>query len=304
MQIAKSVAHVLVTGAGGFVGSAASRAFLDAGLQVTALYRKSVPRRLPAHARLGTVNTDLRECLGLPKAFDYLVHCAADVPATCPNPEELLHSNVEGTRRLLAEAERAGARVVVYMSSMAVYGSIAVPIVNERNATAAADPYGKSKLEGERLLREWVDRSGGAGVAIRLPGVVGAGGRNNFLCDSLQKILRDEAVKARNPDAPFNNVVHVDDLASFLTTAIGQAPQGSTVLTLGAREPLSIRDVLSRMYVRAARKERIDWGPGGGTPFLIVYDRALALGYQPATVADSVDRFVADVIAHGNSPDL
>lgn len=244
---------------------------------------------------LALVRTDLRQCAGLPERYDCVVHCAADVPATCPDPDEMFRSNVEGTRRVLAHAAAAGARRAIYLSSMSVYGTISAPVVGEDTPPAAPDLYGRSKAEGERLLAEWAARTGGAGVAIRLPGVVGAGGRNNFLCETLRRILGGEAINARNPDAPFNNVVHVEDLALFIAMLANHASAGSGPVTVAAREPLPMREVLARLFAGAGRPERITWS-SGGKPFLISFERAAALGFQAATVADGVERFVADVL--------
>jgi nucleoside-diphosphate-sugar epimerase len=285
-----------VTGVGGFVGAAVARECLRQQWDVTAIYRRRMPSRLPAHPRLTLIGTDLRRCEGLPGNYDCLVHSAADVPATCPDPDELFNSNVEGTRRILGHAAQAGAQRVVYMSSMAVYGAISAPVVNEQTTAASPGLYGKSKAAGEDLLREWADRAGGRGIAIRLPGVVGAGGRNNFLCDTLQRILGGGSISARNPEAMFNNVLHVDDLARFVVAALPQLAPGATPLTLAAIEPLSIRAVLSRLFRGARRETKVEWASGGGTPFLIAFERAVALGYRPATVADSIDRFVGDVL--------
>jgi UDP-glucose 4-epimerase len=289
--------HAVITGVGGFVGAAVTQACLERGWRVTAVYRNRAPSRVRLQPRLAMVRTDLRQCDGLPERYDYLVHCAADVPATCPDADELYRSNVEGTRSVLEHAAEAGARRIVYMSSMAIYGAISVPVVNEDTMPSSPNVYGTSKAEGEALLRVWADRSRGGGIAIRLPGVVGAGGRNNFLCDTLTRILAGQAVTARNPEALFNNVVHVHDLARFVAALLPGIPEGAVPLTLGAIEPLTIREVLLRLFSRAGKSPRLDWASGGGTPFLIRFDRAVALGYRPATVADSLDRFVADVLA-------
>lgn len=286
--------RVLITGIGGFVGGVFAHAFLNAGWRVTGVCRNRRPTRLAARPNLDIAVTDLRDCKALPERYDCLVHCAADVPATCPDPDEMFRSNVEGTRRLFAQATDAGARHVVYMSSMAVYGKISVPVVREDTPPEAPDVYGRSKEEGERLLAEWVGQTGGAGASIRLPGVVGAGGRNNFLCDTLQRIMGDQPVSARNPDAMFNNVVHVVDLAAFVVSLADRMPRGHTVLTVAARDPLPIREALQRLYRGVGRREQIVWKSGGGSPFIIAFDRACALGYRPATVADCIDRFVSD----------
>jgi nucleoside-diphosphate-sugar epimerase len=288
--------HAVVTGTGGFVGAAIARRCLGAGLDVTAVHRKAPPRRVSAHPKLVKLAMDLRRPENLPPAYDYLFHCAADVPATCPDPDELLNSNIEGTRKLLEHASAAGARHVVFMSSMAVYGDIRVPVVTEDTVPSSPSAYGRSKAEGESLVQLWAKNTGGRAVSIRLPGIVGAGGRNNFLCDSLQKILNSQKVNARNAHALFNNVVHVEDLAKFAVELVEHLPRSASALTIAAREPLSIESVLARLYASTGRPEDISWTTGG-TPFQISFERALALGYRPATVADTLQRFVADVLA-------
>jgi len=287
----------VVTGAGGFIGSTVSRVFLGAGWHVTGVVRRRAVHPESRQAGLQCVVTDLRECTELPKRYDALVHCAAEVPAYCPDEQELVHSNVEGTRCILLHAQSAGARCVVYMSSMAAYGRVSVPVVDEATEPDAPDAYGWSKAAGEALLDDWARRTGGAGVSIRLPGVVGAGGRNNFLCDAYENVIAAQPVRARNPDAMFNNVIHVRDLASFVIALFTTMSRGHEILTIAARDAISIREVLAQLYSAAKREQQIIWEDGGRAPFVISFDRALALGYQPATVVQSIRRFVADAWA-------
>ena len=116
-------------------------------------------------------------------------------------------------------------------------------------------------------MEGWARQTSGSGVSIRLPGIVGAGGRNNFLSDSLQRILADEPVIASNPDAPFNNVVHVEDLAAWVIPLCDRMPEGHNAFTIAADEPLTIRDTLARLYRKAGREPRICWQQRAGTPF-------------------------------------
>lgn len=293
--------RALITGVGGFIGSFMVRSFLNSGWRVTGVCRKHHPTRLAGLSCLDFVVTDLRECNGLPDQYDYLVHCAADVPAYCSDENELYHSNVEGTRCLLDHAATVGVRRVAYMSSMAVYGTISVPVVDESTASVEPDIYGRSKAEGEKLLAAWTRRTDGAGVSLRLPGVVGVGGRNNFLCDSLQRILNGQPVTARNPNSLFNNVLHVQDLAAWVVGLADRMPKGATALTIASQQPLTIRNMLARLYQRAGRKEQINWQDEiRKTPFLIAFDHARTLGYRPATVGNCIDRIVSDTLKEEN----
>lgn len=292
--------HALITGVGGFIGGATAQAFLEAGWRVTGVCRKRRPSRWVNHANLQIVATDLRDCEGLPARYDYLVHCAADVPAYCADENEMYRSNVDGMHRLLDHAGGAGAKRLAFMSSMAVYGAISTAVVNEETPLSEADAYGRSKIEGERLLSDWVRQTGGRGVSIRLPGIVGAGAANNFLSDTLQHIMADRPVNGHNPDALFNNVIHVKDLAAFIISLDEFMPPGHTVLTIAARESMTIRDVLARLYALSGKREQIRWSFAGGRPFLINADRACSLGFQPATVIDSLNRFVTDVLSQSH----
>lgn len=289
--------RVLVTGAGGFVGKVVARRLAAAGHQVQAIYRKTRPEDLLDLDRLDLRRLDLAGLEAL-EPLEAVVHCAAEVPAFCPDPDALYRGNVEAARRLFDAALAAGATRIVYLSSMSVYGTIATPVVTEDTPSTDPEIYGRSKLEGERLLAAACAGSPRlAGLSIRLPGVVGRGGRNNFLSSTLQRALKNEPVAANHPTAPFNNIVHVEDLAGFIVDRLVDLPAGHRVTNIAARDAMPIRDVVALLYATAGREDVSCWGTAGKTPFTIALDRAIALGYRPPTVRDSVTRFVRDEMA-------
>jgi nucleoside-diphosphate-sugar epimerase len=290
--------RVVLTGAGGFVGRFVAEYLAERGMGVTAVAR-AIPEGAGTESSSGLrwLKADLLEAGVLPDTFDALIHCAALLPSRCAEPEALYRGNFEMASRVFDQAVQAGARSIVNLSSMSVYGAISVPVVIETLAPTDPDPYGRAKLDAERSLAGLCRAHDLSGLSIRLPGTVGKGSHHNFLSDCLTRILNGETLKALNPDASFNNIVHVRDLARFIADYLHAPRPGHAVTNLAAEAPLSIREVLGLMFETASRPERIVYATGGKPPFLIGLDQAQALGYHPATVRDSVVAMVRDCLA-------
>lgn len=90
-------------------------------------------------------------------------------------------TNVEGTASLIAAAETAGVDKIVFLSSVAVYGEITKP-TSEADEPSPNMPYGKSKLDAEKLLVEWHKKDTQRLLLICRPTVVfGPGNFGNVL---------------------------------------------------------------------------------------------------------------------------
>jgi nucleoside-diphosphate-sugar epimerase len=291
------IVRVLISGAGGFVGRHLAGAMARNRYEVVALVRQTRPAILDRQKGLSVERADLAGAEPLPAGpFDAVVHCAAAIPAKVGDEAELLRINMDGSRRLFEHAVNAGAGVIIFCSSMAVYGRITDDVVDPDTAVREPNAYGRSKLACERLLAELsLAHPRLRGLSIRLPGVVGPASHDNFLSDTMAGLAAGETVVVRNPQALFNNVVHIDDLVFFADTLLGTLPAGHRAITIGAENPLPIRDVVGIMAAAAGRAGAVRYEQGG-RPFLISNQHAGALGYRPASVRDSVERFAQ---AHG-----
>ncbi len=208
---------VLVTGASGFVGSAIANAMRGAGYSVRALVRPSSPRTNidPAdEVALGDI-CDRGSLKAASRGVRYLIHAAADYRLWAPAPDDILRTNVEGTRLVMEEALRAGVERIVYTSSVATIelrdGS---PADESRPLTesGAIGAYKKSKVTAERLVEEMVKRD-------RLPAVIvnpstPIGPRDVKPTPTGRIIV--EAAAGRMPGFVDTglNLVHVDDVAA------------------------------------------------------------------------------------------
>jgi nucleoside-diphosphate-sugar epimerase len=163
---------VLVTGAGGFLGSHVIELLLERGEQPRALLhpseRPSAIRASDVDLRIGDV-ADGRTLAGALHGVDRVVHCAA---RTGPwgAEAEYERTNVRGLETLVRAAVAAGVRRVVHVSSITVHGNNVRGEADEESPLRAEpNPYSRSKVAGERLLGRLI-REERAPVTIVRPG--------------------------------------------------------------------------------------------------------------------------------------
>jgi len=287
---------VLVTGAGGFVGGVVADVFARNGVEVLASYRRTQPEHLRVYRNVTLVELDLLQCEEVPEPFDCLIHCAADQPETTLEDDMVL-SNIEGTRKLFTATIDAGIRKIIYLSSRAVYGTVQVKVMDEYTPLNESDAYGQSKYQQEKLLHELVSQIPNlSGVTIRLPTMVGVGAHDNFLANIFQKILDDQPIQVTNPEGLFNNIVLAKDLAGFLLKLSESMPTGYTMTNIGSMEPIPICEVIHSLYRYSGRSEQVTYAEGGNT-FIVSLEYVRKLGFRPATVRGTLERFVYETLS-------
>lgn len=290
--------RVLVTGAGGFVGGYVAQTLAERGASVVALMRRPIERTF--HRNVSVALADLAAADPLPDGpFTAHIHCAAAIPASIPDEAELIRVNVESMRRVLDHADKSGSRCFINCSSMAAFGAITTPVVDANTPIQNPGAYGRSKLQCEQLLAVAAETGGWRTFSFRLPGVVGLGSHHNFLSDVMTSIVAGKPVRARNPDALFNNIVHVADLAPFFADLVEMAPKGHRVVTIAADEPAPMKAVIGALYESAGREPQATFEPGSGS-FIISPEPARALGFTPPKTLVVARRFACDsIVASG-----
>lgn len=281
--------HVLVTGAGGFIGGHAVRLFSGLGYAVTALVRSR--RTVTAQCEgVDWLEADLsRDRLCLPKDLAAIIHVAARSPYHGGQENDFVRDNVEGTARLADAAIVAGCHRMAFLSAISLYGPLTVDRIDEQTPAAPNDAYGRSKLAAERILQDRSDRL--ATMILRLPGVVGPGAHTPWLACCLAALRRGETVTAYNPDAPFNNVLHVDDLLAFIERVLPTMKR-TDLLTLASREPQSVRNVLAEVQRAASGRGSVKFSERPARSFTISIEKARRqYGFDPADTLDVVRRF-------------
>jgi dihydroflavonol-4-reductase len=150
----------LVTGGTGFVGANVVRELLADGATVRVLARPGGERRALAGLSVEIAEGDLLDPGSLARAsrgVETVFHVAADYRLWARDPRELFRANVEGTRSMLEAAASAGARRIVYTSTV---GALGLPRDGtpgtEETPVSLGDmvgPYKASKFLAEEVAR-------------------------------------------------------------------------------------------------------------------------------------------------------
>ena len=162
---------VLLTGSNGFLGKSIYSEISSFEVQT-----------------VGRTNTDIKfdlrnefKCsLG---AFSFVIHAAGkahSVPKTPAEAQAFWDVNVIGTRNLLNALEAQPPKYFVFVSSVAVYGKTSGHLLDEQNSLSAQDPYGKSKIEAEEIVKKWCIEKNIIYTILRLPLVVGVNPPGNL----------------------------------------------------------------------------------------------------------------------------
>jgi dihydroflavonol-4-reductase len=284
--------RALVTGATGFVGAAVARALLREGWQVRALARSGSSRSNIEGLAIELVLGDLTDPASLERALSgcqALFHVAADYRLGARHPEQLYHTNVEGTRHILTAARNAGVERIVYTSSVATLGIPADGSPgDERTPAALSDMIGhykRSKFLAEQVVRDLA--ANGLPVVIVNPSTpIGPGDVKPT--PTGQTVL--DAACGRMPayvDTGLN-IVHVDDVAAGHLRAFQHGRIGERYV-LGGLD-MTLREILvevARLVGRAPPRVRLPHGLVMPIAYL-AEGSARILGYNSRITVEAV----------------
>ena len=256
----------LVSGANGFIGSA-----LCCRLRIDSVPVRGAVRSLNSqpdgaeNVAIGGLSsvTDWTAAL---KNVDLVVHLAARVHIMndkSPDPLAAYRRvNVEGTVALARQAAVAGVRRFVFLSSVKVNGEFteAWQPFTADDVPAPKDPYGVSKYEAEKLLRQISAETGMEVVIIRPPLVYGPGVKANF--ESMMRWLaRGVPLPLAAVTANRRSLVALDNLVDLIVTCLNHPAAANRTFLVSDGEDLSTAQLLKRMGAAMGQPARLFYLP-------------------------------------------
>jgi nucleoside-diphosphate-sugar epimerase len=255
--------RILVTGASGFIGRAiVSRCARTAEHRVRCAVRRPCPA-LPAGVELVTVgdlgpDTDWGEAV---RDVDVIVHAAGRGQVMRDRAVDPLveyrHSNALGTLNLARQAAVAGARRLIFISSIKVNGEetrAGRPFTAD-DPPAPTEAYGISKHEAEIALRKIANETRLSVVIIRPVLVYGPGVKGNFAA-----ILRALHRGVPLPLGAIHNqrsLVGLGNLVDLVATCLDHPAASNQTLLVSDREDLSTTELAIRAAAALGRPARL-----------------------------------------------
>ncbi len=270
--------QVLVTGAGGFIGSHLVEALLQRGARVRAFVRYT-SRRDPGmlrqlcpedFARLEIVAGDLRDESAVREAVrgcQVVFHLGAliSIPYSYLHPQEVASTNVMGTLNVLSACRDLDVGRVVHTSTSEVYGTARRVPIDEGHPLQGQSPYSASKIGADKIAESLPVRlraAGGHRPAVQhlWPPAVGPGGHPDHHQPGpgpgQHPAGQPRAPRATSPTWPIPS-------HGFLKAAETPDVEGE-VFNLGTGREISIRDLADKIIRMVGRP--VDAGPRRAAP--------------------------------------
>jgi len=312
--------RVLVTGAGGFIGSHLVESLVATGAGVRALVHYNARNDwghledLPDEMRgeIEIVTGDLRDPFLVERAVagvEIVFHLGAVVPIpySYVAPAHVVATNVTGTLNVLEAGRRHAISRLVHTSSSEVYGSARYTPIDERHPLHAQSPYAASKIAADKLVESYGHSFGVPAVTVRPFNAYGPRqSARAFVPSVLAQMLTGDVVRVGSLD-PVRDMSYVSDtVEGFLRAARAPGIEGLT-LNLGTGTGYAMRDLLDRARAIVGRACRVEVDPDRRRPeasevVALVCDAALAkqtLEWEPrVTLDDGLRRTASWIEAH------
>jgi NAD dependent epimerase/dehydratase len=299
--------QVLVTGAGGFIGSHLVEQLVEQGARVRAFVRYNsrgdagLLRMLSPELRgkLQILSGDLRDGQALQDAVadcEYVFHLGAliSIPYSYLHSYEVAETNFMGTLNVLNACHRAKVTRLIHTSTSEVYGTARYTPMDEKHPLQGQSPYSASKIGADKLAESYYCAYQLPVVTVRPFNTYGPRQSARAVIPALiTQALTCDVVHVGNLETSRDFTFVNDTVNGFLCAARAQAVEGKT-FNLGTGSEIQIGDLTSKILsmIGSQAKVMVDsirLRPSDSEVYRLISDNGLAqktLGWQPQTELD------------------
>lgn len=246
---------VLITGAGGFIGSHLTEKCVESGYKVKAFVRYNSKNnwgwleRSPVKKDIEVISGDIRDFDSVSDAMkgcDEVFHLAAliGIPYSYVSPLAYIRTNVEGTYNVLESARKQNLSNIIVTSTSETYGTAQHVPIDEKHPMVGQSPYSASKIGADQMAISYF-RSFGSPVKIVRPFNT-YGPRQSaraIIPTVITQILSGQTNLKLGNTSPTRDLTFVKDTANgFLEISKSEKLNGE-ITNIGMNEEISVGDL-------------------------------------------------------------
>ncbi len=253
--------NVLITGAGGFIGSHLTESLVKAGAKVGVFVKYNSRSEYGMieqlsnliKSKINVIKGDLKDFESVNRAVektDVIFHLGAiiSIPYSYENPSDVINTNVQGTLNVLNAARKnGGIKKIIHTSTSEVYGSANYVPIDEKHPLCAQSPYSASKIAADKISESYY-RSFGLPIATIRP--FNTYGPRQSARAVIPAIISQALVNKKiilgslKPTRDFTYVK--DTIKGFIKVAESENAIGE-VVNIGSNFEISIGDLVSKI---------------------------------------------------------
>lgn len=284
--------NIWITGCSGFLGTRLANHLTAQQHHVTGFARRDCPAASRSVAiDLTTVDSprQIEKLVAENGTPDVVIHAASKQPGA-GELIDFVDANVHATSNLIEGLTQQPPRLIIYTSTLSVYGRPALLPVDESNPAGGTLPYGATKRWAEQLLETFQRYS--KIVALRLPSLYGAGQEDSFI-DGLARLAeRDEPIELFARGELIRDALHVSDVVKAIDNCIAHPPHDAfSILNLGCGASITTAEYARALVDALDSKSAIIPVDRDASQFSLYADISAArqqLAFAPMSLADSM----------------
>ena len=303
---------VLVTGAGGFIGSHLTERLVQLGAKVSALVHYNAQGSAgwldhsPYREEINILAGDICDRDSVRKAMtgaEIVFHLAAliAIPYSYHAPSSYVRTNIEGTLNILQTARELGIQRLIHTSTSEVYGTARYIPIDEMHPLQGQSPYSATKIGADKLAEAYFLSFGLPVVTVRPFNTFGPRQSGRAVIPTIiTQCLTGNTIRlgSLHPTRDMNYVSNTVD--GFVKAAEAPKAPGCTI-NLGSGREISIGHLAELIANKLGRQVRITGDdqrvrPAGSEVDQLLADNALArqlLKWEPAvSLEDGLDKTI------------
>ena len=252
---------ILITGAGGFIGSHIAEQLVERGARVRAFVRYNsrgdwgLLQLLPKQklSAIEVFAADLRDCDAVRRSAqetDIIFHLGSliAIPYSYVHPRETIETNVMATLNVMAAAREVGVERVIHTSTSEVYGTARYVPIDEKHPLQGQSPYSASKIGADMVAQSFYHSFDLPVATIRPFNTFGPRQSARAVIPTIiTQVLTPAPQVILGSTHPTRDYTYVDDVVdAFIKVAEAQGVIGETI-NIGSGFEISIGDIVKRI---------------------------------------------------------